>query len=269
MKPQAFATFTYLCYHHTHGKESVSPSVDEIASKLHMSKDMAAEQLTELKQRGLLNQHLVPACRNTGKNFFSLPNELFFLNLGHGAITVYAYLLYCEDRRTHQCHPSYRTIASAVHLTVATVMKHIAKLEDRQLIAVEHTSYLHQAAQEDNPWAQYLLGKLYLMGDGVEQDENTAYQWFQAAAEQGHVYAEFFVERMEQGWTASPQLMLSTTRLLHHMGNIFRDNAPAAPASGGPHIDRKRLQKLRAKKIALGHKPDDHEEEQSWGMSMG
>ena len=130
--------------------------------------------------------------------------------------------------------------------------------------------YLQQAAQGDNPWAQYLLGKLYLKGDGVEQDEHTAYRCFQAAAEQGHVYAEFFMERMEQGWTASPQLMLSTTRLLHHMGNIFRDNTPAPPASGGPHIDRKRLQKLRAKKVALGHKPDDHEEEQqSWGMSMG
>ena len=130
--------------------------------------------------------------------------------------------------------------------------------------------YFRQAAQGDNPWAQYLLGKLYLMGDGVEQDEEAAYQWFQAAAEQGHIYAEFFVERMEQGWTASPQLMLSTTRLLHHMGNIFRDNTPAPPASGGPHIDRKRLQKLRAKKIAQGHKADDHEEEQqSWGMSMG
>ena len=132
--------------------------------------------------------------------------------------------------------------------------------------AEKAADYLRQAARGDNPWAQYLLGKLYLM----DQDEHAAYQWFQAAAEQGHIYAEFFVERMEQGWTASPQLMLSTTRLLHHMGNIFRDNTPAPPASGGPHIDRKRLQKLRAKKIAQGHKPDDHEEEQqSWGMSMG
>lgn len=49
--------------------------------------------------------------KNTSKNFFSLPNELFFVNIGHGAITVYAYLLYCEDRRTHQCHPSCRTIS--------------------------------------------------------------------------------------------------------------------------------------------------------------
>ena len=142
--------------------------------------------------------------------------------------------------------------------------KHVLKNAEKA------ADYLHQASQGDNPWAQYLLGKLYLMGDGVEQNDKTAYQWFQAAAEQGHIYSEFFLERMDQGWTASPQLVLSTTRLLHHMGNIFRDNTPAPPASGGPHIDRKRLQKLRAKKVALGHKPDDHEEgQQSWGMSMG
>ena len=142
------------------------------------------------------------------------------------------------------------------YLTGKYVLKNAGKAAD----------YLHQAAQADHPWAQYLLGKLYLM----DQDEHAAYQWFQAAAEQGHIYAEFFVERMDQGWIASPQLMLSTPRLLHHMANIFRDNTPATPAFGGPHIDRKRLQKLREKKMALGHKPDDHEEEQqSWGMSMG
>ena len=131
--------------------------------------------------------------------------------------------------------------------------------------------YLHQAARADNPWAQYLLGKLYLMGEGVEQDEDIACEWFQAAAEQGHTYAQFFVDRMEQqGQLVSPILLLSATRLLHHMGNIFRDSAPQDSTTRVPHIDRKRLQKLRAKKIALGHKPDDHEEEQNMGgMTMG
>lgn len=100
---------------------------------------------------------MAPALQSSGKHFFSLPNELFFLNLGHGAITVYAYLLYCEDRRTHQCHPSYRTIAAAVHLMVATVMKHIAKLEDRQLIAVENTSYLDSHGMKCNGNNQYTV----------------------------------------------------------------------------------------------------------------
>ena len=103
------------------------------------------------------------------------------------------------------------------------------------------------------------------------QDEDTAYEWFQAAAEQGHTYAQFFVDRMEQqGQLVSPSLLLSATRLLHHMGNIFRDSAPQDSTTRAPHIERKRLQKLRAKKIALGHKPDDYEEEQTMdGMTMG
>lgn len=109
------------------------------------------------------------------------------------------------------------------------------------------------------------------MGEGVEQDEDTAYEWFQAAAEQGHTYAQFFVDRMEQqGQDTSPTFLLSTTRLLHHTGNIFRDNTTTTPTSGGMHIDCKRLQKLRAKKIGLGHKPYDYEEEQNMdGMTMG
>ena len=142
--------------------------------------------------------------------------------------------------------------------------KHVVKNLDSA------TEYLHQAAQADNPWAQYLLGKLYLMDEGVERDENTAYQWFQAAAEQGHTYAQFFVDRIEQqGQHILPSLLLSATRLLHHMGNIFRDRAPSRPAPGGMQIDRKRLQQLREKKVALGHKPNDHEDSQSPGsMTM-
>ena len=51
------------------------------------------------------------------------------------------------------------------------------------------------------------------------------------------------------------------------MGRIFQDQAPAPSVPGGIRIDRKRLQQLREKKIAMGHKPDDHEE-QSQGQSM-
>ena len=171
LKPQAFAILTYSCYFHTHGKESVPPSVDEIASKLHMSKDMAASQLSELHHRGLLDQQMAPVFQSSGKHFFSLPNELFFLDLGHGAITVYAYLLYREDRRTHQCHPSYRTIAAAVHLTVATVMKHVAKLEDRQLISVEHTSYLDNHGMKWNGNNQYTILPIQITLDCYYQQQ--------------------------------------------------------------------------------------------------
>ncbi len=64
--------------------------------------------------------------------------------------------------------------------------------------------------------------------------------------------------------------MLSVTRLLYHMSRIFHAETPAPTVPGGVQIDRKRLQKLHEKKIAMGHKPDDHEEQQQgWTMTMG
>ena len=128
-------------------------------------------------------------------------------------------------------------------------------------------SYLRQAADNGSAYAQYLLGKLTLMGEGVPKDMDAAYEWFAAARDNGHAYAEFFMKRMERGEQEPPSVLLASTRLLYHMGDIFRDNAPAS-ASNGVQIDRKRLARLRQKRVALGHKPDDHELEQQQGFSM-
>ena len=122
-------------------------------------------------------------------------------------------------------------------------------------------SYLRQAANNGNAYAQYLLGKLTLMGDGVPKDMDAAYEWFAAARDNGHAYAEFFMKRMERGEQEPPSVLLSATRLLYHMGNIFRDNAPRPTAPAGIQIDHKHLQRLREKKMAMGHKWNDHENE--------
>ena len=127
--------------------------------------------------------------------------------------------------------------------------------------------YLRQAADNGSAYAQYLLGKLTLMGEGIPEAPDAAYEWFAAARNNGHAYAEFFMKRMERGEQKPPSVLLASTRLLYHMGNIFRDNAPA-PAANGVQIDRKRLAQLRQKRIALGHKPDDHELEQQQGYTM-
>lgn len=171
LKPRGFAILAYLCYLHTHCKTFIVPGADEIASQLHMSTDMVAEQLSEMTCCGLLDQNMVPVFKNASKNFFSLPNELFFLNISHGVITVYAYLLYCEDRRSHQCHPSYRTIAAAVHLTVATVMKHITKLVDKQLITVEHTSYIDNKGMKWNSNNLYTILPIQMAMDHCYQQQ--------------------------------------------------------------------------------------------------
>ena len=73
------------------------------------------------------------------------------------------------------------------------------------------------------------------MGEGVEQDDDAAYEWFQAAAEQGYPYAQLFAERMEDGQSVVPTVLLSASRLLHHMGDVFRDKVPTTSTSGGMH----------------------------------
>ena len=131
---------------------------------------------------------------------------------------------------------------------------------------VKAAAYLRQAAEQANPYAQYLLGKLYLMGEGVPKDKDAAQYWFSVAERNGHAYAGYFLDRMERQEDLPPNILLSATRLLHHMGNIFRDNAPRPAAPTGVQIDHKRLQRLREKKMALGHKWNDHEEQQSHGI---
>lgn len=128
--------------------------------------------------------------------------------------------------------------------------------------------YLSDAAQEGNQYAQYTLGKLYLTGEDVTQDREQAYRWFWESASQGNEYARFFLDHFNDNH--SPNVLLSATKLLHHMGRIFQDNSIPPCPPGSQRADRKLRQKIRQKKIAMGHKPDDHEEEQNMGcMTMG
>lgn len=50
---------------------------------------------------GMLNTPYVK--KDTIKNFFPVPNAVFDLGLHHMEISIYAYLLRIEDRRTYQC----------------------------------------------------------------------------------------------------------------------------------------------------------------------
>ena len=88
--------------------------------------------------------------RDAVKNYFPLPNELFCLGLSSGEILVYTYLMYCEDRKTYQCHPSYKTIGKAVGMTRNTVRKYAQMLEERHLIATEPTKVVTKSGVKRN-----------------------------------------------------------------------------------------------------------------------
>lgn len=78
--------------------------------------------------------------RDTDKCYFKMPNEVFCLDLDSKEISIYAYLLRCEDRDTYQCHPSYRSIGKAVKMCENTVRKYVLSLEEKGLIRTEPTT---------------------------------------------------------------------------------------------------------------------------------
>ena len=80
--------------------------------------------------------------RDPNKHYYLVPNEVFNLGLSSHEIAVYNYLLRCEDRRTYQCHPSYRTIGRAVQLSENTVRKYVTSLEEKGLIRTEPSTII-------------------------------------------------------------------------------------------------------------------------------
>ena len=127
--------------------------------------------------------------------------------------------------------------------------------------------YLNDAAQRGNQFAQYTLGKLYLLGREVPQDKALAEQWLKLSAAQGNEYAQFFLDRLDQ--FRPPSVLLAATHLLRQIGSIFQDNSlPKSSPGGIRYVDRKLRQREREKKIAMGHRADDHEEYTGPTMSM-
>ena len=91
------------------------------------------------------------------KRFFPLPNEIFSLGLSPGSLAVYSYLLFCEDRRTYQCYPSYRSIGKAILMSVNTVRKYVVELEERGLIITEPTSFMTKDGRKRNGSLRYTI----------------------------------------------------------------------------------------------------------------
>ena len=86
-----------------------------------------------------------------------MPNEIFCLDLDSKEISIYAYLLRCEDRDTYQCHPSYRAIGKAVKMCENTVRKYVLSLEEKGLIRTEPTTITTKDGRIRNGSLRYTI----------------------------------------------------------------------------------------------------------------
>ena len=66
----------------------------------------------------------------------------------------------------------------------------------------------------------------------------------------------------------SEYLLNSTVRLFHQVGQIFRNNTAPPSNPMGIRVDSKRRKKLMQKRLAMGHKQDDHEQEQGYSQTL-
>ena len=123
--------------------------------------------------------------------------------------------------------------------------------------------FFQRAADLGNQYGQYMLGKLCLEKGDTEQ----GLEWMWRSASQGNAYAQFFLDRRDT--LAPPSVMLSTSRLLHHMANIFRDSAPQDATGQKLQISRKRLQeliRLKGRKAAMEYAKAQEEQQGYGGM---
>ena len=61
---------------------------------------------------------------------------------------------------------------------------------------------------------------------------------------------------------SAPAVAAAVSRMFYHMGRIFEDRCLTDTMQRGIQIDRKRRRQLLEKKMAMGHKADDHENEE-------
>lgn len=77
-------------------------------------------------------------------------------------------------------------------------------------------------------------------------------------------YARFFLDRFDQ--FRDPSVLLQQPNCSTHEQDIQSNSVPQVTRGDG--IDSKRRRRLMEKRMAMGHKADDHEEQTQYQQSM-
>ena len=95
--------------------------------------------------------------RDNPGEYFPMPKVIFRLDLDAGEIAVLAFLMYCEDRQTFKCHPSYSTIGEAINMSNNTVRKYVNSLEKKGFISTVPTMVKTRDGRSHNGSLEYTL----------------------------------------------------------------------------------------------------------------
>lgn len=113
---------------------------------------------------------------------------------------------------------------------------------------------LFESIADDNSWASYWLGKIYLFGkDGIASDREKALEWLTKSASEGNEYAERLIN-----YDNGHNYMISNTivSLLVDFGRIIEEDSARSRRNISHKADKKLRRMIQKKKQELGIKSD-------------
>ncbi len=114
---------------------------------------------------------------------------------------------------------------------------------------------LLESSAEDNDWASFLLGRLYLYGtDDIQKDKEKALEWLELSAEQGNEYAQYMLDNIHRFENA---VVANTIfGLFVNLSRCIADDYNRKYKSNRMSADRKLRRIIQQKKQALGLKEE-------------
>ena len=114
---------------------------------------------------------------------------------------------------------------------------------------------LLESSAEDNDWASFLLGRLYLYGtDDIPKNNEKALEWLELSAEQGNEYAQNMIDNIQNFENA----VIANTifGLFVNLSRCIADDYNRKYKSNRMSADRKLRRIIQQKKQALGLKEE-------------
>jgi hypothetical protein len=97
---------------------------------------------------------------------------------------------------TTGCQPAFIGMDSEADIAAENCYAYRYGDKLRKINFTQAFDWCHRSARFGNANSQALLGELYYLGLGGEQDIPQAEQWFTSAARQGHAHAQFMLYRI-------------------------------------------------------------------------
>ena len=128
-------------------------------------------------------------------------------------------------------------------------------LEDNKYHDTQKAIKLLELSAEENNWASFLLGRLYLFGtEDIEKDKEKAMEWLNRSADDGNVYAQNFLN--ESGSFENTMLANTVLSLFINLSRCIEDDYIRRYRSVRTSADKKLRRMIIEKKQALGIKEE-------------